>query len=51
VQRRSQRNGQIFHAVGAVRWARDVALRALGERIVDLPWLYGATGTEIGRST
>jgi salicylate hydroxylase len=51
VQRRSQRNGQIFHAVGAVRWGRDLALRALGERIVDLPWLYGATGTAIGRST
>lgn len=51
VQRRSQRNGEIFHAVGAVRWGRDLALRALGERIVDLPWLYGATGTSIGRST
>jgi salicylate hydroxylase len=50
VQRRSQRNGQIFHAVGAVRWGRDLALRALGERIVDLPWLYGATGTGIPRS-
>jgi salicylate hydroxylase len=51
VQRRSQRNGQIFHAVGAVRWGRDFALRMLGERIVDVPWLYGATGTEIGRTT
>jgi len=51
VQRRSQRNGEIFHAVGPVRWGRDLALRALGERIVDLPWLYGATGTAIGRST
>jgi salicylate hydroxylase len=51
VQRRSQRNGQIFHAMGAVRWGRDLALRAFGERIVDLPWLYGATGIGIGRST
>jgi salicylate hydroxylase len=50
VQRRSQRNGQIFHAAGPVRWGRDLALRAFGERIVDLPWLYGATGTAIARS-
>jgi salicylate hydroxylase len=50
VQRRSQRNGHIFHAMGAVRWGRDLALRAFGERIVDLPWLYGATGTGIARS-
>jgi salicylate hydroxylase len=51
VQRRSQRNGQIFHAVGPARWGRDLALRAFGERIVDLPWLYGAQGAAIGRST
>ncbi|QXL85623.1 FAD-dependent monooxygenase [Comamonas sp. NLF-1-9] len=40
VQRRSRRNGQIFHAVGPLRLARDLSLRLLGERILDLPWLY-----------
>jgi salicylate hydroxylase len=50
VQSRSRRNGQIFHAAGPARWGRDLALRAFGERIVDLPWLYGATGTAIARS-
>jgi salicylate hydroxylase len=51
VQRRSQRNGQIFHAVGAVRFGRDLALRVFGERIIDVPWLYGAMGAAIGRNT
>lgn len=41
VQARSQRNGHIFHATGPLRWARDTAMRALGERLLDLPWLYG----------
>ncbi len=41
VQARSARNGRIFHATGAVRWARDAALRTLGPRLLDLPWLYG----------
>jgi salicylate hydroxylase len=40
VQARSRRNGQIFHATGAMRWARDVALRLAGERLLDQPWLY-----------
>ncbi len=40
VQARAQRNGQIFHAQGLVRWARDVALRTLGPRLLDQPWLY-----------
>lgn len=40
VQRRSLRNGQIFHATGPVRWARDLALRSVGPRLMDLPWLY-----------
>ncbi len=42
VQARSVRNGQIFHATGAMRWGRDAAMRLLGERLLDLPWLYGA---------
>lgn len=40
VQRRSRRNGTIFHAAGPLRWGRDAAMRLLGERLLDLPWLY-----------
>jgi salicylate hydroxylase len=40
VQRRSARNGRIFHATGLVRWGRDLALRVLGERLLDAKWLY-----------
>ncbi len=41
VQRRSLRNAAIFHAQGPTRIARDLALRSLGPRLMDLPWLYG----------
>jgi salicylate hydroxylase len=41
VQARAVRNGQIFHATGAVRVARDVGLRLMGARLMDVPWLYG----------
>jgi salicylate hydroxylase len=41
VQRRSRRNGVIFHATGLVQWGRDLAMATLGERLLDLPWLYG----------
>lgn len=41
VQARAVRNGRIFHATGPVRLGRDVALRLLGQRLLDLPWLYG----------
>lgn len=41
VQRRSLRNATIFHAAGPVRLARDIALRGLGARLMDVPWLYG----------
>lgn len=41
VQRRSLRNATIFHAAGPLRLARDLALRGLGPRLMDLPWLYG----------
>lgn len=40
VQRRSRRNGVIFHARGPVRLGRDLALRSLGGHIMDVPWLY-----------
>jgi salicylate hydroxylase len=41
VQARAVRNGQIFHASGVVRWGRDASMKLLGERLLDLPWLYG----------
>lgn len=44
VQARSIRNGRIFHATGPVRWGRDWSLRLLGERLLDVPWLYRGDG-------
>jgi len=41
VQARAIRNGQIFHASGVMRWGRDASLKLLGERLLNLPWLYG----------
>ncbi len=41
VQARAIRNGEIFHADGVVRWGRDAAMKLLGERLLDVPWLYG----------
>ena len=41
VQARARRNGVVFHAEGPLRWARDSALRVLGEKLLDMPWLYG----------
>jgi salicylate hydroxylase len=41
VQARALRNGQIFHATGLVRWGRDAAIKLMGEKLLDLPWLYG----------
>jgi salicylate hydroxylase len=41
VQARSIRNGEIFHLQGPARLGRDAALRLLGERLLDVPWLYG----------
>jgi len=35
----------IFHATGPVRWARDASLRLLGERLLDVPWLYRGDGS------
>lgn len=40
VQAGAIRNGQIFHARGVVRWGRDAAMKLLGERLLDMPWLY-----------
>jgi salicylate hydroxylase len=41
VQARAIKNGEIFHASGFVRWGRDTALRVLGDKLLDMPWLYG----------
>ena len=41
VQRRSRCNGSLFHAIGPARMVRDASLRLLGERLLDMPWLYG----------
>jgi salicylate hydroxylase len=43
VQARAMRNGEIFHASGPMRWGRDVAMKLLGEKLLDVPWLYGFT--------
>jgi salicylate hydroxylase len=41
VQTRALRNGHVFHATGPMRWARDVAMKLMGETLLDIPWLYG----------
>jgi salicylate hydroxylase len=40
VQAGAIRNGEIFHATGLLRWGRDAAMKLLGERLLDQPWLY-----------
>ena len=42
VQARSERNGRIFHARGLMRLGRNASMRLLGERLLDVPWLYGS---------
>jgi len=41
VQTRAIRNGRIFHAQGPVALGRNLSLRLMGERLMDVPWLYG----------
>jgi salicylate hydroxylase len=40
VQARAIRNGEIFHLSGLMQFGRDLALRSLGARLMDLSWLY-----------
>lgn len=40
VQEKSRRNGVVFHATGPLRMARNAALKTLGARLLDQPWLY-----------
>jgi salicylate hydroxylase len=48
VQARAIRNGRIFHATGPVAWGRNWSMRLLGERVMDVPWLYGG-GASLAR--
>ena len=41
VQGRALQNGQIYHLTGPLRLGRDLAMRLLGQRLLDQPWLYG----------
>lgn len=41
VQARALANGRIFHARGPVRLGRNLSMALLGERLLDMPWLYG----------
>lgn len=41
VQETSRKNGEVFHAQGPMRLARNLALAAAGARLMDKPWLYG----------
>lgn len=41
VQARAIRNGRIFHAQGAVALGRNLSMRLMGGRLMDVPWLYG----------
>jgi salicylate hydroxylase len=40
VQARAIRNGQIYHLKGFKQVGRDLALKLLGARLMDVPWLY-----------
>lgn len=41
VQARAIRNGEIFHLRGAMQIGRDMSLKLLGQKLLDVPWLYG----------
>jgi len=41
VQKRAARNGVWFHSSGARARVRDLGMRVLGARTLDMPWLYG----------
>jgi salicylate hydroxylase len=40
VQARAIRNGEIFHMRGPMATGRNMALKLLGARLLDVPWLY-----------
>ena len=47
VQTRAIRNGRIFHAQGAVALGRNLSMRLMGERVMDVPWLYGGGSSHV----
>jgi salicylate hydroxylase len=42
VQARAIRNGEIFHLRGPLQMGRDLSLKLLGQKLLDVPWLYQA---------
>ena len=40
VQVRAIRNGEVYHLKGLAQVGRDMALKLLGGRLMDMPWLY-----------
>ncbi len=44
VQRKARQNGTVFHAEGALRVARNLAMRLAGRRLMETPWLYAQPG-------
>jgi len=40
VQARAIRNGEIYHLKGLRQLGRDMALKLLGPKLMDVPWLY-----------
>jgi len=40
VQARAIRNGEIFHLHGPMQVGRDLSLKLLGKKLLDVPWLY-----------
>jgi salicylate hydroxylase len=43
VQARAIRNGEIFHLQGPMQMGRDLSLKILGPKLLDVPWLYRGT--------
>jgi len=44
VQSKARANARIFHASGVLAGLRDWGLRQMGEKLLDMPWLYGHQG-------
>lgn len=40
IQKRARINGRIYHADGALRWARNWALKQQGQSLMDMAWLF-----------
>jgi salicylate hydroxylase len=40
LQARARLQAKIYHANGILGWSRNLALQVLGERIMQMPWIY-----------